>query len=129
MQFAEIIVDSKYRDLNLIFEIDVLPSKGFVFLYPSWSITYYYIIGLLNSLASIEYEGLIYIYNIDNSGYKLFSKKYDVISNGYGELFYINTGLIKNSLLIKKIEVDLMSEKYQLIDEFVKESLFRQDWQ
>lgn len=124
MQFAEIIVDSKYRDLNIIFEIDVLPSKGFVFLYPSWSITYYYIIGLLNSLAKIKYDGLIYIYDIDGNGYKLFSKKYDFISNGYGELFYIDNGLMKNSLIIKKIEVDLMSENSQLIDKFVKESLF-----
>ena len=125
MQFAEIIGDSNYKDLNIIFDGDILPSNGFVFLYPSWSITYYYIVGLLNSLASIKYDGLVYIYDIDENGYKLFSKKYNFISNGYGELFYIDNGLMKNSLIIKKIEVDLMPEKYQLIDEFVKASLYR----
>ena len=125
MQFAEIINDDKYKRLNIILDPINLPYDGFVFLYPSWSLSYYYIVGLLDVLNELQYSKAIYILDIDKNAYKLFSEKYNFISHGYGELFYLKDEVILGTLIIKKIELDLMYEKYKLIDDFVKGSLLK----
>ncbi len=68
--------------------------EGIVFLYPPWSIDQRYLKVLSDCIKAEKVNYPLYIYDLEHPSALAFQKKYYVLSQGKGEVYFIKKGQI-----------------------------------
>lgn len=94
MIVEEIIGLNVYKNIHFEINFNSKILNGIVFIYPSWSVDRRYLNILLDCYKKSNSTHVVYIFDIDNESCRNFEKEFNVLSQGKGEIYLINNGII-----------------------------------